>query len=151
MTDHESPAAEPGIGSVVMQENSSGLTLSPRAATVTLGTKESMKDVSAQGPEMKDTMSFVSRSVPVPNVNRLSASMVSSQLCRYRLQIQAHTHVPSHEVVIDQTRVYQNTVRCPGQCLHSLIRRHQLCRQHEILRLYLHPKGSIVPRNRRQR
>jgi hypothetical protein len=38
---------------------SSGITLSPRAAKVTLGTKE--KSVGAQGPEMKDTMTFVSQ------------------------------------------------------------------------------------------
>lgn len=59
MNDPLSPHVE-HVDTIESQEGtSSGITLSPRAAKVTLGTKE--KSVGAQGPEMKDTMSFVSQ------------------------------------------------------------------------------------------
>jgi hypothetical protein len=57
MNDPLSPHAEHGDGIETQDGASNGITLSPRAAKVTLGTKE--KSVGAQGPEMRDTMSFV--------------------------------------------------------------------------------------------
>jgi hypothetical protein len=59
MNDPLSPHVEHGDTIETQDGPSSGITLSPRAAKVTLGTKE--KSVGAQGPEMKDTMSFVSQ------------------------------------------------------------------------------------------
>ena len=59
MNDPLSSHVEHGDNIESQEGTSSGITLSPRAAKVTLGTKE--KSVGAQGPEMKDTMSFVSQ------------------------------------------------------------------------------------------
>jgi hypothetical protein len=59
MNDPSSPHVEHGDNIESQEGTSSGITLSPRAAKVTLGTKE--KSVGAQGPGMKDTMSFVSQ------------------------------------------------------------------------------------------
>jgi len=57
MNDPLSPQVDHDDTIESQQGSSSGITLSPRAAKVTLGTKE--KSVGAQGSEMKDTMSFV--------------------------------------------------------------------------------------------
>jgi len=57
MNDPLSPHVVQGDITESQEGSSSGITLSPRAAKVTLGTKE--KSVGAQGSEMKDTMSFV--------------------------------------------------------------------------------------------
>jgi hypothetical protein len=59
MNDPLSPHVEHEDTIETQEGASNGITLSPRAAKVTLGTKE--KSVGAQGPEMKDTMSFVSQ------------------------------------------------------------------------------------------
>jgi hypothetical protein len=59
MNDPLGPHAEYRDTAETQDGASNGITLSPRAAKVTLGTKE--KSVGAQGPEMKDTMSFVSQ------------------------------------------------------------------------------------------
>ena len=59
MNDPLSPHVEHGDNIESQEGTSNGITLSPRAAKVTLGTKE--KSVGAQGSEMKDTMSFVSQ------------------------------------------------------------------------------------------
>jgi hypothetical protein len=60
MNDPEDPLTEPKKMEEVGNGNSDGITLSPRAAKVTLGAKERANSVGAQGPDMKDTMSFVS-------------------------------------------------------------------------------------------
>jgi len=78
MDDPLSPHVEHG-DTIERQEGSSGgITLSPRAAKVTLGNKE--KSVGAQGSEMKDTMSFVSHYL-TPWTS-LTLSMVFSPLCQ---------------------------------------------------------------------
>lgn len=57
MDDPLSPHVEHGDTIERQEGSSSGITLSPRAAKVTLGTKE--ESVGAQSSEMNDTMSFV--------------------------------------------------------------------------------------------
>ena len=76
MNDPLSPQVDHDDTIESQQGSSSGITLSPRAAKVTLGTKE--KSVGAQGPEMKNTMSFVCQSLTA--MASLIISMVFSLL-----------------------------------------------------------------------
>jgi hypothetical protein len=80
MNDPLSPHAEHGDTIESQEGTSSGITLSPRAAKVTLGTKE--KSVGAQGPEMRDTMSFVCQSSTA--LSWLILSMVYSPLYQFQ-------------------------------------------------------------------
>jgi hypothetical protein len=77
MNDPLGPHAEHRDDVEAQEGASTGITLSPRAAKVTLGTKE--KSVGAQGPEMKDTMSFVSQCLIIA-LPSLMISMGSSPL-----------------------------------------------------------------------
>jgi hypothetical protein len=84
MNDPLSPHVEHGDNIESQEGTSSGITLSPRAAKVTLGTKE--KSVGAQGPEMKDTMSFVSQYpgtiVAAHHIVRCSARSANIRNCK---------------------------------------------------------------------
>jgi len=143
MNDPLSPYVEHGDTIESQQGTSSGITLSPRAAKVTLGTKE--KSVGAQGPEMKDTMSFVCQSLTA--MASLIISMVFSLLCQCQ-QLQMHTNEPYLEVEIDPIHVYPNTVQCRVRCPLNLKR---LSYRSEVLLPYPRPKGFTVRRNQLRR
>ena len=143
MNDPLSPHVEHGDTIESQKGTSSGITLSPRAAKVTLGTKE--KSVGAQGPEMKDTMSFVCQSLTA--MASLIISMVSSLLCQYP-QLQMHINELSPEVGIAQIRVYPNTVQCRVQCPLNLKR---LYYRSEVLLPYPRLKDFTAPKNQLRR
>jgi hypothetical protein len=143
MNDPSSPHVEHGDTIESKEGASNGITLSPRAAKVTLGTKE--KSVGAQGPEMKDTMSFVCQSPTA--MASLIISMVSSLLCQCQ-QLRMHINEPYLEVEIDQIRVYPNTVPCRVQCP---LNPKRLSYRSEVLLPYPHPKGSTVHKNQPRR
>jgi hypothetical protein len=143
MNDPLGPHAEARDTAETQDGPSNGITLSPRAAKVTLGTKE--KSVGAQGPEMKDTMSFVCQSPTA--MASLIISMVSSLLCQYP-HLQMHTNELYLEVEIDQIRVYPNTVPCRVQCP---LNPKRLSYRSEVLLPYPHPKGSTVHKNQPRR
>jgi hypothetical protein len=143
MNDPLSPRVEHGDTVDSQEGTSNGITLSPRAARVTLGTKE--KSVGAQGPEMKDTMSFVCQSLTA--MASLILSMASNPLYQC-LRLRMHINELYLEVEIDPIHVYPNTVQCRVRCPLNLKPRYY---HSEALLPYPPPKGFTVPKNQLRR